>query len=39
MLADTGSIEPNSDDVILSQMRRQAELAITKADVIVLVTD
>ena len=39
MLVDTGGIEPNSDDVILSQMRRQAELAIAKADVIVLVTD
>lgn len=39
MLVDTGGIEPNSDDVILSQMRRQAELAITKADVIILVTD
>ncbi len=39
MLADTGGIEPHSDDVILSQMRRQAELAIEQADVIVLVTD
>lgn len=39
MLVDTGGIEPNSDDVILSQMRRQAELAIAKADVIILVTD
>ena len=39
MLVDTGGIEPNSDDVILSQMRRQAELAITRADVTVLVTD
>jgi len=39
MVVDTGGIEPNSDDVILSQMRRQAELAIQKADVIVLVTD
>lgn len=39
MLVDTGGIEPNSDDVILSQMRRQAELAITKADIIILVTD
>lgn len=36
---DTGGIEPYSDDVILSQMRRQAELAITSADVIILVTD
>lgn len=39
MLVDTGGIEPDSDDVILSQMRRQAELAIEKADVTVLVTD
>ncbi|MBQ4096473.1 MAG: ribosome biogenesis GTPase Der [Oscillospiraceae bacterium] len=39
MLVDTGGIEPDSDDVILSQMRRQAELAITTAQVTVLVTD
>ncbi len=39
MLADTGGIEPKTDDVILSQMRRQAELAMEQADVIVLVTD
>ena len=39
MLADTGGIEPYSDDVILSQMRYQAQLAIDQADVIVLVTD
>lgn len=39
LLADTGGIEPHSDDVILSQMRRQAALAIEQADVIVLVTD
>ena len=39
MLADTGGIEPFSDDVLLSQMRRQAQLAIDQADVIVLVTD
>ncbi|MCX7657670.1 MAG: ribosome biogenesis GTPase Der [Oscillospiraceae bacterium] len=39
MLVDTGGIEPDSDDVILSQMRRQAEIAIEKADVIILVTD
>ena len=39
MLADTGGIEPYSDDIILSQMRRQAQLAIESADVIVLVTD
>lgn len=36
---DTGGIEPYSNDIILSQMRRQAELAIDAADVIVLVTD
>ena len=39
MLADTGGIEPYSDDIILSQMRHQAQLAIEQADVIVLVTD
>lgn len=39
MLVDTGGIEPRSDDVILSQMRRQAQLAIDSADVIILVTD
>lgn len=39
MLADTGGIEPHSDDVILSQMRRQAGLAIEQADVIIFVTD
>ncbi|MGN1135477.1 MAG: ribosome biogenesis GTPase Der [Oscillospiraceae bacterium] len=39
MIVDTGGIEPDSNDVILSQMRRQAELAIEKADVIVFLTD
>lgn len=39
MLIDTGGIEPYSDDVILKQMRMQAELAIDSADVIILVTD
>ncbi|HZJ78310.1 MAG TPA: ribosome biogenesis GTPase Der [Clostridia bacterium] len=39
MLVDTGGIEPFSDDVIFSQMRRQAQLAIDSADVIILVTD
>lgn len=39
MIVDTGGIEPNSTDVILSQMRRQAELAIEKADVIVFLTE
>lgn len=39
MVVDTGGIEPNSEDVILSQMRRQAELAIERADVILFLTD
>lgn len=39
LLIDTGGIEPTSDDIILKQMRRQAELAIDSASVIVLVTD
>ncbi|MBR6385993.1 MAG: ribosome biogenesis GTPase Der [Ruminococcus sp.] len=39
MVVDTGGIEPDSTDVILSQMRRQSEIAIEKADVIVFVTD
>lgn len=39
LLIDTGGIEPKSDDIILSQMRRQAQLAIDSADVIILVTD
>lgn len=39
MIIDTGGIEPKSDDIILSQMRRQAQLAIDMAQVIVLVTD
>lgn len=39
MLVDTGGIEPRANDVILSQMRRQAQLAIDSADVIVLVCD
>lgn len=38
-LVDTGGIEPEADDVILSQMREQANLAISMADVIVFVTD
>ncbi len=38
-VVDTGGIEPESDDVILSQMREQANLAIQMADVIVFVTD
>lgn len=39
MVVDTGGIEPNTSDIILAQMRRQAELAIENADVIILVTD
>lgn len=38
-LVDTGGIEPDTQDVILSQMRSQAELAIDTADVILFVTD
>ena len=38
-LIDTGGIEPKSNDVILSQMREQANLAIEMADVIVFVTN
>ena len=39
LLIDTGGIEPYSDDIILSQMRRQAQLAIDSSDVIIFVTD
>lgn len=39
MLVDTGGIEPFSDDIILSKMRQQAQLAIDAADVIIFVTD
>ena len=38
-IIDTGGIEPVSDDIILKQMRRQAELAMDIADVIVFLTD
>lgn len=38
-LVDTGGIEPNTDDIILSQMRSQAELAIDMAEVIIFVVD
>ena len=38
-LIDTGGIEPESEDIILSQMREQANLAISMADVIIFVTD
>ena len=39
MLIDTGGIEPSSDDIILKQMRHQAQLAIDSAEVIIFVTD
>ncbi|MBQ8388995.1 MAG: ribosome biogenesis GTPase Der [Clostridia bacterium] len=39
VMIDTGGIEPKTDDIILKQMRFQAELAIETADVIVFVTD
>ena len=38
-LIDTGGIEPESDDIILSQMRNQANIAISIADVIIFLTD
>lgn len=38
-MIDTGGIEPDSKDVILSQMREQAEIAIGTADVIIFLTD
>ncbi len=38
-MIDTGGIEPDSKDVILSQMREQAEIAIATADVIIFLTD
>ncbi len=38
-VVDTGGIEPFSDDVILMQMRRQAQIAIDTADVTILVVD
>ncbi len=38
-LIDTGGIEPESEDIILSQMREQANLAINMADVIIFLTD
>lgn len=38
-LIDTGGIEPDSNDVILSQMRTQAEIAIETADVIIFLVD
>jgi len=38
-MIDTGGIEPDSSDIILSQMREQAQIAIDTADVIVFMTD
>lgn len=38
-MIDTGGIEPDSKDVILSQMREQAEIAINTADVIIFMVD
>ena len=38
-LIDTGGIEPDSRDIILSQMREQAQIAIDTADVIIFLTD
>ncbi len=39
MLVDTGGIEPKTDDIILANMRAQAQLAIETAEVIIFVTD
>src|SRR5690554_1287675 len=38
-LIDTGGIEPKSDDIILAQMKRQAQVAIDTADVIIFLVD
>lgn len=38
-MVDTGGIEPDTNDIILSQMREQAEIAIATADVILFMTD
>ena len=38
-IVDTGGIEPKTDDIILSQMREQADIAISIADVIIFLTD
>ena len=38
-LIDTGGIEPNTNDIMLSHMRAQAEIAIDMADVIIFMTD
>ena len=37
-LIDTGGIEPDSSDIILSRMREQAQIAIDTADVIIFIT-
>lgn len=38
-IIDTGGIEPNTDDIILSQMRQQAEIAMQTANVIMFIVD
>lgn len=38
-MIDTGGLEPDSKDIILSQMREQAQIAIDTADVIIFITD
>ena len=38
-LIDTAGIEPKSDDIIISQMREQAQMAIEMADVVIFLTD
>lgn len=38
-LIDTGGIEPDTSDVILAQMREQAQIAIDTADIIIFITD
>ena len=38
-IIDTGGIEPETDDIIISQMRTQADMAVSIADVILFVTD
>ncbi len=39
VLIDTGGIEPRNDDIILEQMRRQAQIAIDMSDVIIFMVD
>ncbi len=39
LLVDTGGIEPKTDDIILKQMRLQAEIAVSTADVIIFLCD